>query len=112
MEIAFGERLKVIGFLHKGPISAVTHSKMSDITDSVKVIGDDYRSIEEAIDAGEQAWLDSGKTLNYRIETMDGEEVMTRFYDLNYQLADKGQEMQYRLTGKMQTFDYIREFFE
>ena len=84
--------------------------KVIGITENSKTIGI-FSTIEKSIDAGENFWKENDKNASYRIETTDGELIMERTADMNYGIGWVDDEDFDRIDFKMNSIDYIYNYF-
>ena len=106
-------KFKVVGFLHTEVINVVESVKNGNMVLPYSIdIGINFNTIEEAIDAGEKAWQDNGRKLNYRVETMDGEILVIRYATMDYTVWTLDDEDDKAVVRKLESFDYIYEYFQ
>lgn len=102
---------KVVGFFDTEVITPMTHKDLNSLFRNMLIIGENYESVEAAIDAGEKAWRDNDQKLNYRVETMFGEQIMVRYADIEYTICSDDYEEFVAISVKMDSFHYIYKRF-
>jgi len=103
-------RFKVNVFLCANMSSIIGVESSFESIIYIETVGSDIFPICRAIDIGEKAWQESGRKLNYRVETMDDEIVLVRYADMNYATCDLEDFFEI-VARKMESFDYIHEYF-
>ena len=104
-------RFKVIGFLCTNMSNIIGVESDFETITHIETLGSNIFPICRAIDIGEEAWQENGRKLNYRVETMDGEIALIRYADMNYSIYCDLDGYFEIIAKKMESFDYIHEYF-
>ena len=103
-------KFRTVGFWETDVISVL--SSKDTWLPNLEFIGSNFWFVAEAIDAGERAWENSGRKLNYRVETTDGDLLLVRYADLNYEIYSSAYDEYFDgIVHKLESFSYINEYF-